>query len=85
MGVLPHRQWGHHQLHRIPLLTDTALLTDTEIDDDVSSSVVATRKMALVDHSINNNSQMQMDDMVPYHKFSNCTDQQVHDKLSQRI
>ena len=25
-----------------------------------------------------------MDDMVPYHKFSNCTDQQVHDKLREK-
>ena len=53
---------------------------DTESDDDVSFSVVDTRKMAPVDDTINN-FRMQMDDMVPYHKFSNRTDQQVHDKL----
>ena len=37
---------------------------DTESDDDISSSVVATRKMAPVDDNIKN-SRMQMDDMVP--------------------
>ena len=42
------------------------LLIDTECDDDVSSSVDATRKMALVNDTINN-SWMQMDNMVPYH------------------
>jgi hypothetical protein len=47
-------------------------LIDTESDDDVSSSVVATRKMVLVDNTIIN-SQMQMDDMVPYNKISNLT------------
>ena len=56
---------------------------DTERDDDVSFSVVDTRKMAPVDDTINN-SRMQMDDMVPYHKFSNCTDQQVHEKLREK-
>jgi hypothetical protein len=56
---------------------------DTESDDDISSSVVDTRKMAPVDDTINN-SRMQMDDMVPYHKFSNCTDQQVNDKLREK-
>ena len=58
---------------------------DTESDDDVSSSVVVTRRMAPVDDAINN-SRMQraMDDMVPYHKFSNCTDQQVHEKLREK-
>ena len=52
---------------------------DTDSNDDVSTSVVDTRKMAPVDDAINN-SRMQMDDMVPvpYHKFSNHTDQQVH-------
>ena len=49
---------------------------DTESNDDVSSSVVATRKMASVDDTIKN-SRMQMDNMVPYHEFSNCTDHQV--------
>ena len=53
---------------------------DTDSDDDVSStSVIDTRKLAPVDDTINN-SQMQMDNMVPYHKFSNCMDQQVHNK-----
>ena len=42
----------------------------------VSSSVAATRKMASVDDTINN-SRMQMDNMVPYHEFSNRTDHQV--------
>ena len=55
-------------------------LIDTESNDNISSSVVATRKMAPVDDDINS-SRMQMDDMVPYHKFYNCTEQQVHDKL----
>ena len=55
-------------------------LIDTESDDEVSSSVVATRKMASVDDTINN-SKVQMDNMVPYYKFSNQTYQQVHDKL----
>ena len=45
---------------------------DTDSNDDVSTSVVDTRKMAPVDDTINN-SRMQMDDMVPYHKFSNRT------------
>ena len=53
---------------------------DTNSDDDVSTSVIDTRKMAPVDDTINN-SWMQMDDMEPYHKFSNRTDQQVHDNL----
>ena len=57
---------------------------DTDSDDDVSTSVIDTRKMAPVDDTINNNSRMQMDDMVPYHKFSNRTDQQVHDKLREK-
>ena len=43
-------------------------LIDTESYEDVSSSVVATRRMAPVDDTINN-FRMQMDDMVPYHKF----------------
>jgi len=52
-----------------PSATSTKdLVIDTESDDDISSSVVATRKMAPVDDTINN-SRMQMDDMVPYHKF----------------
>ena len=55
-----------------------------ESDDDVSFSVVDTRKMAPVDDTIKN-SRMQMDKMVPYHKFSNRTDQhQVHDKLREK-
>ena len=50
-------------------------IIDTERDDDVYSSVVSTRKMAPVDNTINNSRmQIQMDDMVPYHKCSNCTD-----------
>ena len=54
-------------------------------DDDISFSVVDTIKMAPVDNTINKNSRMQMDDMVPYHKFSDCTDQQgVHDKLREK-
>ena len=57
---------------------------DTDSNDDVSTSVADTRKMAPVDDAINN-SQMQMDDMVPYHKFSYRTDQQVHDKLRGNI
>ena len=59
---------------------DSVIDTDS---DDVSTSVVDTRKMAPVDDTINN-SRMQMDNMVPYHKFSNCTDQQVHDKLREK-
>ena len=59
-------------------------LIDTESDDEVSTSVVATSKMAPVDDTINKNSRMQMDDMVPYHKFSNRMDQQVHDKLREK-
>ena len=59
-------------------------LSDTESDDDVSSSVVAARKMAPDDNIINIYSWMQMDNMVPNHKFSNCTDQQVHDKLKEK-
>ena len=39
---------------------------DTDSDDDVSTSVIDTRKMAPVDDTINN-SRMQMDDMEPYH------------------
>ena len=39
--------------------------------------------MAPVDDTINKYP-MQMDDMVPYHKFSNRTDQQVHDKLREK-
>ena len=39
--------------------------------------------MAPVDENINY-SRMQMDNMVPYHKFSNCTDQQVHEKLREK-
>jgi len=57
---------------------------DTDSDDDISTSVIDTRKMAPVNDIINNNSWMQMDDMEPYHKFSNCTDQQVHDKLREK-
>jgi hypothetical protein len=70
----------------LPSATHQDPLIDTESDDDLSSSVVATRKMAPVDNStINNNFRMQMDDMVPYHKFSNRTDQQVlHDKLREK-
>ena len=56
---------------------------DTDTDDDVSFSVVDTRKMSPVDDT-SNNSRMQMDNMVPYHKFSNRTDQQVHDKLREK-
>ena len=56
---------------------------DTDSDDDVSTPVVATRKMATVDNTINT-SQMQMDDMIPYHEFSNCTDQLIHDKLREK-
>ena len=56
---------------------------DTDSDDDVSTSIIDTRKMAPVDDAINN-SRMQMDDMVPYHKFSNRTDQQVHDNLREK-
>ena len=56
---------------------------DTDSNDDVSTSVVDTRKKAPVDDDINN-SRMQMDDMVPYHKFSDCTDQQVHEKLREK-
>ena len=59
-------------------------LIDTESDDEVSTSVVDTRKTAPVDDTINN-SRMQMDNMVPYHKFSNRTDQQVHEKLREKI
>ena len=55
----------------------------SESNDDVSFLVVDTRKMAPVDDTINN-SRMQMDDMVPYHKFSNRTDQQEHDKLREK-
>jgi len=58
-------------------------LIDTESDDDVSSSVASTRKMAPINDTIYN-SRMQMDDIVPYHKFSNRTDQQVHDKLREK-
>ena len=50
---------------------------------DISFSVVDTRKMAPVDDIINN-SRMQMDDIVPYDKFSNRTDQQVHDNLREK-
>jgi len=79
VGVLPNHQWGHP-----PLATQDPLI-DTESDDDLSSSVVATRKMAPVDNTtINNNSRMQMDDMVPYHKFSYRTHQQVHDKVREK-
>ena len=39
-------------------------VTDTDSDDDVSTSAIDTRKLAPVDDAINN-SQMQMDDMVP--------------------
>ena len=56
---------------------------DTDSDDGVSTSVVDTRKIAPVDDTINN-SQMEMDDIIPYHKFSNRTDQQVHEKLSEK-
>ena len=44
-------------------------VVDIDSDDDVSFSVVDTRKMAPVNDTINN-FRMQMDDMVPYHKFS---------------
>ena len=63
--------------------TQDPLIDDTESNDNISSSVVATRKIAPVNDT-NNNSQMQMDNMVPYHKFSNHTDQQVHDKLREK-
>ena len=43
------------------------------------------QKIAPVDHTINNNPQMKIDDMVSYHKFSNRTDQQVHEKLRKKI
>ena len=67
-----------------PSVTSTKdSVIDTDSDDDVSTSVIDTRKLAPVDGTINN-SQMQMDDMVPYHKFSNCTDQQVHEKLREK-
>ena len=57
-----------------PSATSTmALVIDTESNDDVSFSVVDTRKMVPVNDTINN-SRMQMDNMVPYHKFSNRTD-----------
>ena len=56
---------------------------DSDSNDDVSTSVIDTRKIAPIDDDINN-SRMQMDDMVPYHKFSNHTDQQVHDKLTEK-
>ena len=51
---------------------------------DVSFSVVDTRKMAPVDDDINNSRMQMEDDMVPYHKFSNRTDQQVHDNLREK-
>ena len=41
---------------------------DTDSNDDVSTSVIDTRKMAPVDDAINY-SRMQMDNMVPYHKI----------------
>ena len=59
-------------------------IIDTDSDDDVSTSVIDTTKLAPVDDTINN-SRMQMDDMVPYHKFSNRTDQQVCNKLREKI
>ena len=40
---------------------------DTDSNDDISTSVIDTRKMAPVDDTINN-SWMQMDDMEPYQK-----------------
>ena len=77
-GVLPHLPMG------TPSATSTKdPIIDTESDDDVSLSVIDTRKMATVDNIINN-SRMQMDDIVPYHKFSNHKDQQVHDKLREK-
>ena len=66
-----------------PSATHQDPLIDTESDDNISFSVVAARKMAPVDDTINN-SWMQMDNMVPYHKLSNRTDQQVHDKLREK-
>ena len=57
---------------------------DTDSNDDVSTSVVDTRKMAPVNDTSINNSRMQMEDMEPYHKFSNRTDQQVHDNLREK-
>ncbi len=67
-----------------PSATSTkAPVIDTESDDDVSFSFVDTRKMAPVDDTISN-SQMQMYDMVPYHQFSNRTDQQIYDKLREK-
>ena len=73
-----------------PLLMETPSATstkdpviDTESDDDDSFSVVDTRKMAPVNDAIKH-SRMQMDGIVPYHKFSNRTDQQVHDKLREK-
>ena len=53
------------------------------VNQHPSTLTFDTRKMAPVDDTINN-SRMQMDDMVPYHKFSNRTDQQVHDKLREK-
>ena len=69
-----------------PSATSTkAPVIDTDSDDGISFSVVDTRKMAPVDDDDTiNNSRMQMDDMVPYNKFSHRTDQQVHDKLSEK-
>ena len=68
----------------IPFATSTKdPVIDSDSNDDVFTSVVDTRKMAPVDDA-SNNSRMQMDDMVPYHKFSNRTDQQVHDKLREK-
>ena len=66
-----------------PSATQDPLIDTESDDDDVSSAVVDKRNMAPVDDTINN-SRMQMDNMVPYHKFSNCMNQQVHDKLREK-
>ena len=63
-------------------ISTKAPVIDTESNDDVPFFVVDTRKLAPVNDTINN-SRMQMDDVVPYHKSSNCTDQQEHEKLSE--
>ena len=59
-------------------------LIDNKSDDDVSTSVVVTRKMAPVDDTINNSWMQMNNDVVPYHKFSNRIDQQVNDKLREK-
>ena len=66
-----------------PSATQQDPLIATESNDNVSFLVVATTKMAPVDNT-SNNSWMQTDNMVPYHKFSNHTDQLVHEKLREK-